>query len=130
VRWLVVALLTGAVGGPTPPVIHEPFTALPCPIHPDTTIEMEGCQEVRVLRTDRAIDTQVQKIFRLLRTKDARMSFVYGERNWLHYRRQSCLAEASRYGGGTAQPVALLTCTLRRSRSHLSDLVAMRVALG
>lgn len=130
VRWIVVTLLAGAVGGPTPPVIHEPFTALPCPIHPDTGIDVEGCQEVRVLRTDRAIDSEARRIFRLLPTRSARSSFVDEERSWLHERRQSCLAESSRYRGGTAQPVAFLNCTLRRNRSHLADLVARRKALG
>jgi uncharacterized protein YecT (DUF1311 family) len=130
VRWVVVALVAGAVGGPAPPVIHEPFTALPCPIHPDTTIDVEGCQEVRVLRTDRAIDVEVAKIFRLLPTQGARSQFVDGEQSWLHYRRQSCLAESSRYRGGTAQPVAFLNCSLRRNQSHLADLAAMRKALG
>lgn len=126
-RWLVVTLLAANL---TPPVIHEPFTALPCTIHPDTTIEVEGCQEMRVLRTDRAIDREVKTIFGLLGTRSARASFVAGEQNWLHYRRQSCIAEASRYGRGSAEPVAYLTCTLRRNTSHLADLSAMRKALG
>jgi len=130
VQWIVVALAAGALAGPAPPVIHEPFTALPCPIHPDTSIDVEGCQEERILRTDRAIDAQVRTILRLLRTQDARLSFVDGERTWLHYRRASCLAEASRYSGGTMQPVAFLNCSLRRNTSHLADLAAMRKVLS
>lgn len=129
-QFALSALVAAAIAAPAPPVIHEPFTALPCPIHPDTSIDVEGCQEVRVLRTDRAIDTEVRKTFGLLRTTGARSSFVDGERSWLHYRRQSCLAEASRYSGGTAQPVAFLTCSLRRNHSHLAELVAMRKALS
>jgi len=139
VRWILLALVVtcavaapaGAVGrGLAPPVIHEPFTPLPCPIHPDTTIDVEGCQEVRILRTDRAIDAKARTIFHLLRTQSARLSFVTGERNWLHYRRQSCAAEASHYAGGTAEPVAYLNCTLARNKSHLTDLTAMRKALA
>ena len=87
----LLTLVVAAIADPAPPVIREPFTALPCPIHPDTTIDVVGCQEVRVLRTDRAIDGEVRKIFRLLKTQSARSSFVDGERSWLHYRRQSCL---------------------------------------
>jgi uncharacterized protein YecT (DUF1311 family) len=136
-RWpelaLVVALAVAApahaAGGPAPPVIHEPFTPLPCPIHPDTTIDVEGCQEARILRTDRAIDDTVAAVFRLLRTDRARASFVDGERHWLHYRRESCLAEASAYAGGSAEPVAYLSCTLRKNRSHLVGLAAMRRTL-
>jgi uncharacterized protein YecT (DUF1311 family) len=128
VRALVTAI--AAAAALAPPVIHEPFTPLPCPIHPDTTIDVEGCQEVRVLRTDRAIDGQVRIVFRLLRTQSARAMFVDGERSWLHYRRQSCLAEASFYAGGSFQPVALLNCTLRENTSHLAALSAMRKTLS
>jgi uncharacterized protein YecT (DUF1311 family) len=127
----VVATPAGALGGRlAPPVIHEPFTALPCPIHPDTNIDIQGCEEHRILRTDRAIDAQVKAIFRLLRTQSARLSFVTGERDWLHYRRASCSAEASHYAGGTAEPVAYLSCSLRKNKAHLTDLTIMRKALS
>jgi uncharacterized protein YecT (DUF1311 family) len=125
-RWLATWLVAA---GLAPPVIHEPFTALPCPIHPDTTVDVEGCQEMRVLRTDRAIDREVKTIFALLPTRAARASFVAGEQSWLHYRRQSCTAEASFYGGGSGEPVAYLTCTLHRNRSHLADLAATEKTL-
>lgn len=115
-----------AGGGPAPPVIREPFTALPCPIHPDTTIEVEGCQEMRILRTDRAIDAEVKAIFGRLPTPSARASFVTGEQSWLRYRQQSCASEAAVDAGGSAEPVALLTCVLRRNTSHLADLRAMK----
>jgi uncharacterized protein YecT (DUF1311 family) len=128
--FLVAAPAHALGGGPMPPVIHEPFTALPCPLHPDTNIDIEGCQEHRILRTDRAIDAQVRTIFRLLRTQGARLSFVTGERDWLHYRRASCAAEASHYAGGTAEPVAYLSCSLRKNKAHLTDLTIMRKALS
>lgn len=136
-RRILVSLVAGAVAvggaaagsaGVAPPMIHEPFTPLPCPLHPDTTLEVEGCQERRVLRTDRAINTRVRTIFRLLRTESARVSFVSGERSWQRYRRRSCAAEASRFGGGTAHGVAFLTCTLQRNKSHLVDLAALKNA--
>jgi uncharacterized protein YecT (DUF1311 family) len=114
----------------SPPVIHEPFKALPCPLHPDTTIEVVACQEHRVLRTDRQIDTQVRSIFRLLRSDSEREMFVSGERSWLQYRRQSCSVEASKHAGGSARPVVLLSCEVRRNKSHLADLKAMRATLA
>ena len=83
-----------------------------------------------MLRTDRAIDTEVGRIFRLLRTDGARSSFAAGERSWLQYRRQSCSAEASRLAGGSEHAVAVLGCELRRNTSHLGDLTAMRKALA
>src|SRR5690349_6054876 len=104
-RGILVSLVTAAAIAP--PVIQEPFKALPCPLHPDTTIDVIGCQEHRVLRTDRAINTRVATIFRLLRTDAARSTFVAGERSWLQYRRQSCSVEASKFAGGSEQPVAL-----------------------
>jgi uncharacterized protein YecT (DUF1311 family) len=128
---LVVATsASAAVTKVAPPVIHEPFTALPCPLHPDTTIDVEGCQEHRVLRTDRQINGEVKAIFRLLRTEEVRMTFVTGERSWLRYRRQSCAAEASHYTGGTAHGIAFLSCTLQRNKAHIADLAAMRKTLA
>jgi uncharacterized protein YecT (DUF1311 family) len=110
-------------------VIREPFVPAPCPIHPDTAIDVEGCQEMRIWRTDRQIDREVAAIFRLLRSQSARISFAAEERGWLHYRRRSCSAEASRSARGGAEAVAYLNCTLRRNRSHLADLGAKRRAL-
>jgi len=127
-RGLLVSLVSAAAIAP--PVIHEPFTALPCPLHPDTAIDVIGCQEHRVLRTDRMIDGQVRVIFGRLRTDNARSTFVAGERRWLQYRRRSCSAEASHLAGGSAHSVALLTCSLQRNNEHLADLTAMRKALA
>jgi uncharacterized protein YecT (DUF1311 family) len=127
-RGLLASLVTAAAI--VPPVIHEPFTALPCPLHPDTTIDIVGCHEHRVLRGDRAIDAQVKTIFPLLRTESARATFVAAERSWLQYRRQSCSAEASKYGGGSLHPVALLSCEVQRNKSHLADLTAMGKTLS
>ena len=127
-RGILASLVTAAAIAP--PVIHEPFKALPCPLHPDTTIDVIGCQEHRVLKTDGAINGQVGAIFRLLRTEGQRSTFVAAERSWLQYRRQSCSVEASKYAGGSEQPVALLTCTLQRNTSHLADLKAMRSTLA
>ncbi len=123
-RGIFASLVTAAAIAP--PVIHEPFSALPCPLHPDTTIDVIGCQEHRVLRTDRAINGQVGAIFRGLRMESQRSTFVAAERSWLQYRRQSCSVEASKYAGGSEQPVALLTCTLQRNTSHLADLKTLR----
>ena len=111
-------------------MIHEPFTAVPCPLHPDTTIDVVGCQEHRVLRTDRAIDSKVRTIFPLLPTDGARSAFVAGERSWLEYRLRSCSAEASRLAGGSEHAVAVLSCDLRRNTAHLADLTAMRRTLA
>jgi hypothetical protein len=47
----------------SPPVIHESFTPLPCPRHPVSTPEVEGCVEKRLLETDKKIDRLNAAIF-------------------------------------------------------------------
>ena len=113
-----------------PPVIHEPFTPLPCPTHPTTTLAEEGCAERAIVVGDRAINAQARVIFRLLGSRSVRLAFVQGEHAWLSYRRRSCSAEASAYGGGSLQSVAYATCTVHRNKTHLADLVAMRKSLS
>ena len=106
----------------SPPVIHEPWTPLPCPMHPSSTVETEGCLEQAVMRSDRRIDTKVAGIFRVLARRSDRTAFVAGERAWLVYRRRYCATAASVFRGGTAEPVAFVSCELRRNKAHLADL--------
>jgi uncharacterized protein YecT (DUF1311 family) len=134
---IVVAVVVFAVGAVPaaapaalgPPVIHEPWTPLPCPPHPNSTIEIEGCLERAIARSDRTINSKSAKIFHLLRRDSDRAAFVRGEHAWLLYRRQSCTAEASIFRGGSAEPVAFLTCEKRRNARHVSDLVDMKRTL-
>jgi uncharacterized protein YecT (DUF1311 family) len=81
-----------------------------------------GCLERAVLRSDRRINAKVAIIFSLIRLKSDRATFVEGERAWLRYRRQSCRALASRFEGGSAQPIAFLDCQKRLNAQHLIDL--------
>jgi len=116
-----LALPAAAAGAPVPPVIHEPFTVLPCPAHPSSTLAIEGCAEKSILAGDRAIDARVSAIFSLL-APSARSGFVHGETSWLRYRAASCTSEASKYAGGTLEPVVYGTCVASRNRTHLEDL--------
>jgi uncharacterized protein YecT (DUF1311 family) len=112
-----------------PPVIREPWTPLPCPAHPVSTTEIEGCLERAIVRSDRRIDKRAARIFRLLRHRSDRLAFVQGERAWLRYRRRSCSAEAAVYRGGSAEPVAFLSCEKRRNVRHIAELVEMEHTL-
>ena len=114
--------------GLKPPVIHETFTPLPCPMHPQSTLDSEGCLERAILQGDRQIDAQAKAIFSLLRP-DARAGFVRSERAWLAYRRASCLAEASKYAGGTLTGIVDASCTVSRNKTHLQDLRELRKTL-
>jgi uncharacterized protein YecT (DUF1311 family) len=107
-----------------PPVIHEPWTPPACPAHPSSTVAIEGCLERAVSRSDRVIDDKAAAVFRLIRRKQDRVSFVSGEHAWLSYRRRSCTAVASAYAGGTAEPIAFLSCAKRLNARHIVDLAA------
>jgi uncharacterized protein YecT (DUF1311 family) len=109
----------GALG---PPVIHEPFTVMPCPPHPRSTLDLEGCAEHALLKSDHAINVLANRIFKRLAARTARAAFVRSERAWLSYRRSSCSAESSRFVGGTARPLEFGDCEQRRNRSHLQDI--------
>jgi uncharacterized protein YecT (DUF1311 family) len=113
-----------------PPVIRERFTPLPCPKHQVSTLDSEGCYEQQILATDRQIDAEAKRIFRLLRLGGARADFVRGERAWLSYRNASCSAESSKYAGGTEAGVVAAACTAERSRTHLVELETMRKTLA
>lgn len=107
-----------------PPVIHEPWTPLACPAHPSSTIAIEGCLERAVSRSDRVIDEKAATVFRLIRREQDRATFVSGEQSWLNYRRRSCTAVASVNRGGTAEPIAFLSCEKRLNARHIVDLAA------
>lgn len=126
---IVLASLT-AVGGalaaaPTPPVIRETFTQLPCPKHAVTTIAMEGCTEKSILTSDERINALVRTIFYSL-GRSSRATFVQGERSWLRYRQDSCTTAASLYTGGSIQPIFFGGCLASLNASHLKDLAGLR----
>lgn len=118
-RTFLAVLVVAAA--PKPPVIHEVFTPLPCPKHPVSTADLEGCQEQAILSTDRTINARAKAIFELL-IPSARASFVAGEQAWLRYRRLSCDADSSKFAGGTLAAVEFGGCVVARNRAHLQDL--------
>lgn len=120
--------LASAASGP--PVIKEPFTPLPCPAHPKTTLQQEGCAEKAVLKSDAAINSRAKKIYYKLKAGSPRTWFVNGEKAWLTYRRASCKAQASKYAGGSLQPVMYLRCEANRNKTHLGDLAELLRAVS
>jgi uncharacterized protein YecT (DUF1311 family) len=87
-------------------------------------IAIEGCLERAVSRSDRVIDQRAATVFRLIRREHDRATFVSGEESWLSYRRRSCTAVASVHSGGTAGPIAFLSCEKRLNARHIADLAA------
>jgi uncharacterized protein YecT (DUF1311 family) len=118
-----------AIAADGPPVIREPWTPLPCPAHARTTVAIEGCLERQVDRSDRVIDEKVAAIFTRLRGAN-RTVFAGSERDWLSYRRKSCLATASVYRGGSAELLAFLQCEQGRNVRHVADLKATASSLA
>ena len=121
----VAASSAVAAAASGPPVIKEAFTVLPCPAKPKTTLDLEGCAEKALLASDKKIDAQVKAIWNQLSSAKARASFASGERSWLAYRRSNCAGEASRYAGGSLEPVVYAQCEVTRNTTHLAELGTM-----
>jgi uncharacterized protein YecT (DUF1311 family) len=107
-----------------PPVIHERFTPLPCSGSPGhrSTLQMEGCAEQQILRSDKQIDALNRKIFAALPSNSARRDLVAGHRAWLTYRRAYCLSVSDAFQGGTAAGVVAADCTASVNRQHVGNL--------
>jgi len=116
---LALALVVAA----TLPPIRESFTPLPCPHKQVSTLDIEGCLERDILRTDKVIDARRHKVLALL-NDDGRQAFVRAERTWLTYRRAACEATASKFAGGTFAGVSLAACYVDQNRRHASELAA------
>jgi uncharacterized protein YecT (DUF1311 family) len=128
---LVCLALTGATANATlaPPVIHESFTPLPCPAHPQSTIDLEGCAEQHILRTDHQINLVAAVIFARLFDDAARRRFIAAQTAWLAYRRVDCESMSDQYEGGTLAGLVAATCTADRSAQRLKDLRAFKKRL-
>jgi uncharacterized protein YecT (DUF1311 family) len=75
-----------------PPGIRESFTVPPCTGKPGsrTTLELEGCAEHEILKTDKVIDALEKTLFHLLGTEAARGDLIAAARAWLNYRHSDC----------------------------------------
>jgi uncharacterized protein YecT (DUF1311 family) len=111
-----------------PPVIHEPFTLLPC--DKSTTIGMEGCYEHQIVAADHRIDRETAVIFGLLGTESARRQLAGAESAWLAYRAADCTNQSDAYEGGSEAPVAYAACLVRADRARTADLKTFYGALA
>jgi uncharacterized protein YecT (DUF1311 family) len=108
------------------PVISEQFTLLPCPAEPKSTLDLEGCAQHRIVRSDKAINATVRMIYDRLssRRSGAADRFVRGERAWLTYRRALCESRADLYEGGSAAGIVFADCVAEKNADHLKDVRA------
>lgn len=116
----------GAAAKLSSPVIHELFTPLPCPDaqHPATTLEMEGCAEHEIARTDTKIDAVAKAIFARLNDDAARRRFVKAQKAWFVYRNADCDSVSDKNEGGTLAAVTRLRCAAERNAQHLKEIRA------
>lgn len=123
----------GAAGSPSPPKIREPFSAnpLPCTGTPDkrTTLQMEGCIEQDILKTDAKVESLDGSVFSLLGTANAQRKFVAGIRAWLAYRKADCISVATLYEGGSLETVVYGECLIGRNEQRIKDLRGLQKAL-
>ncbi len=113
----------------SPPVIAEPFTVLPCPKHPQATLELEGCAEQQIVRTDKKIDDIARAVFSLFHDDRARADLIAAQRAWLAYRLADCVSVSDKYENGTFAGVVAAYCTADRSNQRLQDLHALATQL-
>lgn len=125
---LAAATPAGASNGQAaklaPPVMHEPFTPMPCSGKPGnrSTLQEEGCAEQQILHSDKQIDSLNQKIFNALHTTSARRDLIAGHRAWLAYRKGYCLSVSDVFQGGTLAGVVDADCIATVNGQHVSNL--------
>jgi len=133
---LAHAPAAGAARGHTaklsPPVIHEPFTPLPCTGTPSnrTTLQQEGCAEQQILRSDKKIDGLNQSIFGKLVDDRARRDLIAGHKAWLAYRHAFCQSESDVFEGGTEAGVLFAICEAQVNSAHVKELKTFLADLG
>jgi uncharacterized protein YecT (DUF1311 family) len=108
----------------TPPVVKETFSPLPCTGSPGhrSTLQLEGCAEQQILRSDRQINALNRTIFGKLASNSARRDLIGGHRAWLAYRHAYCLSVSDVFAGGTEAGVVAADCTASINNQHVANL--------
>jgi uncharacterized protein YecT (DUF1311 family) len=111
--------------------IHETFTPLPCSGAPGhrTTLEMEGCAEQQILKTDTQVNVLGAEIFQLLGDDRARRDFNTAQRAWLNYRKADCFSMSDVFEGGTEAGVVDAQCVASRNNQRIKDLRTFKTSL-
>jgi uncharacterized protein YecT (DUF1311 family) len=85
--------------------------------------EQERCFDGATGSTQRRIDRERRAIASPM-SAGGRHALAESEEVWSRYRRASCVAMASIYGGGSYGSVLRAACLYDRTRAHLADLTA------
>jgi uncharacterized protein YecT (DUF1311 family) len=115
-----------------PVVIHETFTPLPCSgaAQHRTTLQMEGCAEQQILRSDAQINLLEAQIFAILPDDRARRDLGAAQHAWLGYRKADCLSMSDIFEGGTEAAVVDAQCVAGRDVQRVKDLRSFHQALS
>jgi len=118
----------GRKAAPSPPVIRESFTPLPCSGRPGyrDTLQEEGCAEQRILATDGQINALSRSVFPLLADNAARRRFTAAQAAWFAYRRADCLSRSDLFEGGTLASVVDAQCSAERNVERVRQLRTFR----
>jgi uncharacterized protein YecT (DUF1311 family) len=114
-----------------PVKIHEKFTPLPCsgaPAH-RTTLQMEGCAEKQILKTDTQVNVLEAEIFQLFTDNRARSDLNAAQRAWLGYRKADCFSLSDEFEGGTEAAVIDAQCVASRNGQRIKDLRSFKADL-
>jgi uncharacterized protein YecT (DUF1311 family) len=107
-----------------PPVVHESFTPLGCPKDPESTVDIEGCAEKKILAADAQINSLAKSIFANLNDDPAKKDFIAAQKAWVSFRKADCISQSDKYEGGTLSGVVDAQCQADRSTQRVKDLKA------
>ena len=113
-----------------PPVIKEPFTVLPCPANPVSTLDLEGCGEHRVVAADKKVDAAASTVYGRLQDSAARGRFAAAQSAWLRFRTADCLSVSDVAEGGSLAGIDALHCDVKRSAERLKELRSFAAELA
>jgi uncharacterized protein YecT (DUF1311 family) len=120
----VAATLVAHPAALQPPVIKESFTPLDCPKDPQSTADLAGCAEKKILAADAQINALAQSIFGNLDDDAAKRHFISAQKAWVSFRKADCTSVADKYEGGTLAGVLDAQCQADRSTQRVKDLKA------
>jgi uncharacterized protein YecT (DUF1311 family) len=119
-------------------------SSAPCPAKHFSTLDIERCEQQKIVMLNRRINALAKAIFARLRAGDeithrfdhafpidgARREFIAGEAAWLTYRNAFCRSEGNTAEGGTAAGIYSAYCAASLAAQHVKDLAAFKKALA
>lgn len=124
---LTILSVALAASTPSAPTITEPFTPLPCSgtAGHQTTIQLEGCAEQRVVSTDKQIDHLTGEDLAAFHDHARQQRLIAAHNAWLAYRKALCTSFSTVLAGGTAAAIQYADCEVTVNRQQITNLQAL-----